>query len=323
VVTSLISSADSSAIRVDTPTIFETAVFIEDNLQITGTSIFNDEAIYQTNQSDQRVLTISQHHSNATFGSTLTFRRSRGNIGFELDAQSEDILSSINSNTKVTNGYVASTAIVSRAEGTLTSTAAPGRLEFLVANAAGVLSERLSINSVGLLTVRGSGAFITETYSSDPLVVFSQFHATTDARNINFARARGTLLSPESVNNNDDIVDFQFAAFDGVQFVTPCAISVIVDAAPNISNGANSTPGRLEFLTNSGTDFGTRVRIDSDGTLEALNNLEVTGLVDFITAEQTTVGAAGLANALPATPSTYFKIKVNGTEYVVPAYAVS
>jgi hypothetical protein len=57
--------------------------------------------------------------------------------------------------------------------------------------------------------------------------------------------------------------------------------------------------------------------------LEALFGLEVTGQVDFITTEQTTVGAAGAANALPATPSTYFKIKVNGVEYVVPAYAVS
>ena len=34
-------------------------------------------------------------------------------------------------------------------------------------------------------------------------------------------------------------------------------------------------------------------------------------------------GSAGVASPLPATPTTYFKIKVNGTEYVVPAYAVA
>jgi hypothetical protein len=34
-------------------------------------------------------------------------------------------------------------------------------------------------------------------------------------------------------------------------------------------------------------------------------------------------GAAGVASALPVTPATYFKIKVNGIEYVVPAYAVA
>lgn len=38
---------------------------------------------------------------------------------------------------------------------------------------------------------------------------------------------------------------------------------------------------------------------------------------------QTTVGAAGGASGLPATPTGYFKISVAGTEYVVPYYAVS
>ena len=48
-----------------------------------------------------------------------------------------------------------------------------------------------------------------------------------------------------------------------------------------------------------------------------------TGTVDFVVTAQSTVGSAGVASPLPATPTTYFKIKVNGTEYVVPAYAVS
>jgi hypothetical protein len=325
-VTSLISSADSSAILVDTPTTFQTNIIVEDNLRVNGTAIFNDTAICRTDESEARVLTISQHHASAITGSSLTFRRSRGTSVFELDAQSGDILSSINSNTKVTNGYVTSTAIVSKADGTLTSTVAPGKLEFFTARADGVLARRMSVDRNGLLEVRGSAEFTTESYSStDPFISFAQHHdhGTTDARNITFARARGTLLNPVAVNNNDDIIDITFTAFDGVQFVTPCAITVVVDAAPNTGNGVNSTPGRMEFLTNNGTNLAARVRIDSDGTLEALNNLAVTGLVDFITVAQPTVGAAGAASALPATPSTYFKIKVNGTEYVVPAYAVS
>lgn len=36
---------------------------------------------------------------------------------------------------------------------------------------------------------------------------------------------------------------------------------------------------------------------------------------------QTTVGAAGGASALPATPTGYVPITINGTEYVVPFYA--
>jgi hypothetical protein len=323
VVTSLISSADSSAIRVDTPVVFETAVFIEDNLQVLGRGIFNEEVIHQTNLSNDRILTISQHHSESVNSSTLTLRRSRGSLSFELDVQSGDALGSILSTARVSSGYVPSTAIISKVEGTITSTAAPGRLEFYTVDSSGVLNDRVSIDSVGLVTIRGGLAITTDLYSSDPFVNFSQYHATADARNIVFSRARGTNSAPVAVNNNDDIIDFQFAAFDGVQFVTPCAIQVTVDAAPNTSNGANSTPGRLEFITNNGAGLATRVRIDSDGMLEALFGLEVTGQVDFITVAQPTVGAAGAASALPATPSTYFKIKVNGTEYVVPAYAVS
>ena len=38
---------------------------------------------------------------------------------------------------------------------------------------------------------------------------------------------------------------------------------------------------------------------------------------------QTTVGSAGSASALPATPTGYFTITINGTERAVPYYAKS
>ena len=38
---------------------------------------------------------------------------------------------------------------------------------------------------------------------------------------------------------------------------------------------------------------------------------------------QTTIGAAGGATALPATPAGYFKIVLGDTEYAVPFYAAS
>ena len=46
-----------------------------------------------------------------------------------------------------------------------------------------------------------------------------------------------------------------------------------------------------------------------------------TGTVDFKVPAQSTVGAAGAASALPANPTGYFKIKVNGSTFVVPYYA--
>ena len=48
-----------------------------------------------------------------------------------------------------------------------------------------------------------------------------------------------------------------------------------------------------------------------------------TATVNLRVPEQTTVGSAGGAAAVPASPTKYIKIKLNGTEYVIPAFAVS
>ena len=47
------------------------------------------------------------------------------------------------------------------------------------------------------------------------------------------------------------------------------------------------------------------------------------GMFRYDATTQSTVGAAGGASALPATPTGYFKINLSGTDYVVPYYAVS
>jgi hypothetical protein len=46
-----------------------------------------------------------------------------------------------------------------------------------------------------------------------------------------------------------------------------------------------------------------------------------TGTTIDWTSTQSTVGSAGGASALPATPTGYVIMKVNGIEYVMPYYA--
>ena len=60
---------------------------------------------------------------------------------------------------------------------------------------------------------------------------------------------------------------------------------------------------------------------DTNGNLRLATS--GTGTIEFAVPTQSTVGAAGGASALPASPDTYFKINVGGTDYVVPAFAVS
>jgi hypothetical protein len=48
-----------------------------------------------------------------------------------------------------------------------------------------------------------------------------------------------------------------------------------------------------------------------------------TGTIELDIPTQITVGSAGAAAAIPATPDIYFKVNINGTDYVVPGFAVS
>ena len=74
---------------------------------------------------------------------------------------------------------------------------------------------------------------------------------------------------------------------------------------------------------------GSEILIESNNITTTSSNANLrltavgTGTIELDVPTQTTVGAAGAANALPANPSIYFKINVNGTDYVVPGFAVS
>jgi len=95
-----------------------------------------------------------------------------------------------------------------------------------------------------------------------------------------------------------------------------------VDADGDMKFSANmtydGTTATIEAITMAGGTLGTAstnqdLQIDPSGT----------GTLNLVIPSQATVGAAGGATNVPAAPSIYFKIKVNGTEYVVPAFAVS
>lgn len=58
---------------------------------------------------------------------------------------------------------------------------------------------------------------------------------------------------------------------------------------------------------------------NSDGSHDAITCTSVS----MTTTTQTTVGAAGGASALPATPTGYLTVTINGTARVIPFYARS
>ena len=194
--------------------------------------------------------------------------------------------------------------------------------------------------------ITGNTASFTTSDGASAISMFgwTQAHAVADARNVSFARARGTSTSPTIVSNGDDIVDIVFFGRGTSAYVSAAQLSVIVeDAAPSNT----SMKSRMVFSTNTGAGLVDHVTLDSLGVLTvntyssgsiqiAENNItglnsnedividpSGTGTVDLFVPLQSGVGAPGAASALPITPATYFKIKIQGVEYVVPAYAVS
>jgi hypothetical protein len=172
-------------------------------------------------------------------------------------------------------------------------------------------------------------------------VTFQQAHATADARNIGFRRARGTLASPVALNSGDKIADLVFFGYSGTSYLESVRLSVDSDLP---SNGKAT----FKILNNQGGSMVENFSVDGDGFVNINARLQVagislsqnnisttssnddivldpngTGTVDFMVPSQTTVGASGAATPLPAAPTKYIKIKLDGVEYVIPAYLAS
>ena len=102
--------------------------------------------------------------------------------------------------------------------------------------------------------------------------------------------------------------------------VTTFSATPVLNAGATVSGTV--TAGRLTIGSN--ISIGTSNKI-----FTTLSNSDIdldpagTGTIDFRVPTQGTVGSAGGASNVPASPTTYFKIKVNGTAYVIPAFAVS
>ena len=102
-----------------------------------------------------------------------------------------------------------------------------------------------------------------------------------------------------------------------------------VDADGDITTSAAFTFDGTDIATTGSISVNTRLQFTDNRITTQTSNDDIdidpngTGKINYITTAQATVGSAGSAAALPGQPSTYFQIKINGTNFVVPAYAVS
>jgi hypothetical protein len=143
---------------------------------------------------------------------------------------------------------------------------------------------------------------------------------------IQWRRARGTIASPTIVQNGDAIGSLIFYGEDGAGIDLAGQMSVIVDGTPAL----NKIPIAINFETrNDASNYANRLCIDGAAgnvginTTSPSSKLHVAGDVTVSSATTaTTVGAAGGASALPATPVGYLVVSINGTARKIPYYNI-
>lgn len=336
VTTNLITSVGSTTIFVDSPTNFNSTI------QVSGISNFLNETIITTTSTSQRLLSATQIHDTASSGSGAVFRRARGTTSSLAVVVDGDNLGNILFAGHDGTAYRQSALIRGTADGTISSNRVPGKIEFLtISDFTGALTEKMFIGSRNDIVMNAELFVNSSFYDVSPMATFNQAHSTADARNFDFVRSRGTIESPTAVQNGDGIADIVFSAYDGVNLLPQ--VAAVLEVAVDGSVSPGSVPAGFYFSTFDGASLLNRVTISAAGLLTALNDIETpniapvatdgdlqldpaskgTGTIDFKAPVQSTVGSAGGASALPAAPSTYLKVKINGSTYVIPAYAAS
>ena len=133
--------------------------------------------------------------------------------------------------------------------------------------------------------------------------------------------ALGVSISGASVGTWDtggiDLVTGDTYAINSVDVLsaTTLGASVVNSSLTSVGTLNSLTVDQITIIGNHITSNVTNanIQLSPNGT----------GDVEFRISEQTTVGAAGGANALPAAPTGYMQININGRQMVVPFYAVS
>jgi hypothetical protein len=110
--------------------------------------------------------------------------------------------------------------------------------------------------------------------------------------------------------------------------VVGAAAGQSTSGASNVSIGAASgsilRTGSDNTLVGTGADVSTSTLsgclVLGAGAVATSSNQLVAGSTAVPLGVQLTTGAAGAANAPPATPETYLKIRLNGIDYIIPCY---
>lgn len=177
------------------------------------------------------------------------------------------------------------------------------------------------VNGYGLVMVAGSPAAVGNRAIGGDISI-----SGGDARGNASTGAKGggvSLFGGVGSTNDGPGGDIQIVSGNGGASTNTDSGTLILGTGTPQGSGVN---GEIQFWQ-GGTGGGVSVKV---GYFAAAGQLHVGADADTTNvnlringATQTTVGAAGGASGLPATPTGYAKININGTDQVVPYYAAA
>lgn len=217
-----------------------------------------------SDQNTVQQLILSQA-DNSNLSNVMTFSKARGTIDSLLAVQNNDTLYEMQWVGHDGTDFQRCVTIRGGVGGPVSSGVVPGKLDVLISNNSGTLTNVMNISSEGLFNISGLGLLINSDSEDDsPIVCRAHFDTTTDAPNLLLQRSRGTSSSPAALQLNDKIFDLAWGGYspNGTYNVS-ARIRSTVYATPS----GNTVPGQLEFATRiSSGGLQTKVTIDEHKT---------------------------------------------------------
>lgn len=286
VVTNLISSSDSSTILVDTPIEFQTDVEIDGNVIINDNTTVNadlipNKIIIDTRDSILNVLSIGQQHNETdpTLSAGIALRRSRG-----LGVSPEAVLAGDQLFKITFNGFDGSNSIsaisirgIVDPNGTVSSNAVPGKLEFFLNDNDGVSKLRMELDRVGTFINYGQHWVRNNVENSLVQNLTSHYNSAGQGARLSLRRSRGTYDSPTSITNGDALFRIAFGGYDGTNYVETAFIRSSVAGA--VSTGVVPSNITISTTNTSGT-ISVAMEISESQNVKVNKSLTLSTYVD-------------------------------------------
>jgi hypothetical protein len=191
----------------------------------------------------------------------------------------------------------------------------------------------IDITTTGNQTVTGNITVQGTVYSDKIKSPASNANLSLSAQGTGIVDVQSPITTvAQTVNGNITMPDGFIAGLGNIQIYSNTLTSTTNGNINIVANGTGQIS--LQSAVTSAyqvnaVSFRSSDTVDTNRVRSYSSNADIvvepqgTGTVDFKLPTQSTVGSAGAASALPATPSGYIEFKINGTAYVMPYYAKS